>query len=49
MIYKKLQQDKMKLAQKLNILIVVDNPSIVIEINTKDGKNLFSKTYHATK
>lgn len=27
----------------------VDNPSVVIEINTKDGKNLFSKTYHATK
>lgn len=25
MIYKKLQQDKIKLAQKLNILIVVDN------------------------
>lgn len=27
----------------------VDNPSVVIEINTKDGKNLFSKTYNATK
>ncbi len=27
----------------------VDNPSVVIEINTKDGTNLFSKTYNATK
>ncbi len=27
----------------------VDNPSVVIEINTKDGKSLFSKTYNATK
>lgn len=27
----------------------VDNPSVVIEINTKDGKNLLTKTYNATK
>lgn len=27
----------------------VDNPAVVVEINTKDGRNLFSKTYHATK
>ena len=27
----------------------VDNPSVVIEINTKDAKTLFSKTYNATK
>lgn len=27
----------------------VDNPSVVVEINTKDGKSLFSKTYNATK
>ena len=29
--------------------VLTDNTSVVVEINTKDGKNLFSKTYHATK
>lgn len=27
----------------------LDNPSVVIEINAKDGSNIFSKTYNATK
>ena len=27
----------------------LDNPSVVIEINAKDGSNIFSKTYKATK
>lgn len=27
----------------------IDDPSVVIEINSKDGTNIFSKTYKATK
>lgn len=27
----------------------IDDPSVVIEINAKDGTNIFSKTYKATK
>ena len=27
----------------------IDDPSVVVKINTKDGTNIFSKTYKATK
>ena len=37
------------IANSIKESVGIDDPSVVVKINTKDGTNIFSKTYNATK
>ena len=37
------------IANSIKESVGIDDPSVVVKINTKDGTNIFSKTYKATK
>ena len=37
------------IANSIKESVGIDDPSVVVKINTKDGTNILSKTYNATK